>query len=627
MSEEVNKPSEQNTEGAVSENDVVFDARTVSGNNTVLDEKAVLENNIVLGTAAASENIVSSDTAPNGENGVVSNAAATPENTTLSAETTAIQKAETSVTQNDVVLNTEAASENNAEPDAHAASENNTENNIVFGTVRTEYNEKPFPINMLQWNVEEDFKNVSPPNFDLIVSQEVLVEVNRHVSETLNRELGGFLLGNRYYCPIRKRDYIQIDNYSEARFSSSDEVSLKLTHETWQQLQADLDGKNRGKQLIGWYHSHPKMSVFLSPMDVKVHTEHFSNKYAVALVIEPEKMTGGFFCWRWNSVTDPFADEKTLHQNARMNFYELKGINSDETCMPWSSEYSCVDCETGASVRPQLSKKHFATSKSSDTSLIQVPAPKPVVKSKTEEPVILEEQKTKWLVPAVAALFGIIVLSSLGYLGYKYLLADSGDEVASQNTNRSNTPATPATPQKEQDSPNKTISDTVSSKRIFDDYTPDFTQKPYYLVLTATDENFNEKYEVALDDQKLNPVDKNKIKKGINNSSKNNPKIVYYEIPSDLPKLGDAKPNKTVFFTLKIKNRSDESIEYEDNNFKGTIGTAVKTNSNDALQKKRQETAQQVTGKPKVGSTRPTPIKTNTRPQATTFGGDGKVKP
>jgi proteasome lid subunit RPN8/RPN11 len=199
----------------------------------------------------------------------------------------------------------------------------------------------PFPAPRLyRWTptTEED----APPfSHKIIITQDVLKRVNEHVQQQTSIEIGGFLLGNRCYCPTERMHYIRIDNYSEAQFTSADEVSLHIDYKTWQQLHEELDGKHEKSRLLGWYHSHPGHTVFLSPMDFNVHELGFTEEWMVALVIDPINGLGGFFCRR----------DGALYLHTRTEFYELKGIGSDETFMPWA-EYKCLDVGTGEEVEP-----------------------------------------------------------------------------------------------------------------------------------------------------------------------------------------------------------------------------------------------------------------------------------
>ena len=171
----------------------------------------------------------------------------------------------------------------------------------------------------------------------VIVSQEVLVKVNEHVAQSLDRELGGFLLGNRYRCPNTSCDYVIIDQYSPAKYTESSEVRLNFTHDAWAQLSDELSGKFLGKLLIGWYHSHPRMDVFLSSHDMEIQTERFPEPWMVALVLEPEKHLGGFFCSR----------DGRVKPNSPVDFFELLERNSRDSVIGWDN-YRAMDQATSS---------------------------------------------------------------------------------------------------------------------------------------------------------------------------------------------------------------------------------------------------------------------------------------
>ena len=187
----------------------------------------------------------------------------------------------------------------------------------------------------------------SDANTSVIVSQEVLLKVNEHVAQSLDRELGGFLLGNRYRCPSTSRDYVIIDQYSPAKFTESNEIRLAFTHEAWAQLSDELSGKFLGKLLIGWYHSHPRMDVFLSNHDMEIQNERFSQPWNVALVLEPEKHRGGSFCSR----------DGRVKPHTPVIFFELLERNSRNSVLAWEN-YTALDPSTSAA--PVLSETNTA---------------------------------------------------------------------------------------------------------------------------------------------------------------------------------------------------------------------------------------------------------------------------
>jgi proteasome lid subunit RPN8/RPN11 len=232
-------------------------------------------------------------------------------------------------------------------------------------------------------------------NTAVVVSQEVLIKVNEHVSQSLDRELGGFLLGNRYRCPNTPCDYVIIDQFSPAKFTESTEVRLAFTHEAWAQLSDELTGKFLGKLLIGWYHSHPRMDVFLSSHDMEIQNERFPEPWMVALVLEPEKHHGGFFC----------ARDGRVKPNSPVDFFELLERNSRTSVLAWEN-YKALDPATSSI--PILNTSNTASlTRSSSPELMEA-------RSKQEERVPSKPKRGGRLLAALAILAVLLGAVAIG---------------------------------------------------------------------------------------------------------------------------------------------------------------------------------------------------------------------
>jgi proteasome lid subunit RPN8/RPN11 len=197
--------------------------------------------------------------------------------------------------------------------------------------------EMPFPsARTLHWvpkstRLSEVNVEGGPEDVDLVITQEGLLATSRHVSQTLEREMGGFLLGNRYRCPTG-RMYVLVDQFVEGEETESDPVSLHFTHESWRRLEDKLATTYIGKVLVGWYHSHPRMNIFLSRDDLSIHERRFSEPWKSALVLEPQKHFGGFFCWRGGR----------LNTQVPVDFYEMLRDETRKTVVAWEN-YTGVD--------------------------------------------------------------------------------------------------------------------------------------------------------------------------------------------------------------------------------------------------------------------------------------------
>jgi proteasome lid subunit RPN8/RPN11 len=232
------------------------------------------------------------------------------------------------------------------ENDASANGDKAGKPKVIFGDLTEDEDSKPLPVSrLLHWKPTGRQPEVQEPPFKLIVTSEVLAKTHAHVSTDLVNELGGFLLGNRYLCPNTKVRFVQIDNYMPAKHASSGPISIEFMNETFQDFIDQKESKFRWKEALGWYHSHPDKGAFLSTKDDEVHRVRFPSQWTVALVIDPNKKEGGFFCWR----------DGKLGLHAMIDFYELREVRCPPTVthMPWSN-YKCFDSQTGEERAPQL---------------------------------------------------------------------------------------------------------------------------------------------------------------------------------------------------------------------------------------------------------------------------------
>lgn len=290
--------------------------------------------------------------------------------------------------------------------------------------------EAPFPHERtLHWRPAElPFDLNTNGDTAVVVSQEVLVKVNEHVAQSLDQELGGFLLGNRYRCPNSSCDYVIVDQYSPAKYTESSEVRLNFTHDTWAQLSDELSGKFLGKLLIGWYHSHPRMDVFLSSHDMEIQTERFRESWMVALVLEPEKHLGGFFCSR----------DGRVRPNSPVDFFELLERNSRDSVIGWDN-YKPTD--PAASSTPAVTTT--STLESAATSSPELPV---IVAEVIEETPVRNKRRGRLFFAAavVVLLAGVVAVGVIKRNRIRGWLQNRGIAAASTSPEPTPTPSVEA---------------------------------------------------------------------------------------------------------------------------------------------------------------------------------------
>jgi proteasome lid subunit RPN8/RPN11 len=134
----------------------------------------------------------------------------------------------------------------------------------------------------------------------ILVGPDAFSAINTYAASDLSRELGGFLIG----CPYewKGRTYVEIIDALPGEQTSSGAVHLTISHDTWVRAQAMVRAKFPGMHIVGWYHTHPRMYVFMSSRDIAIHEGFFREPWHVSLVIEPSRREAGFFVWGEDDV-------------------------------------------------------------------------------------------------------------------------------------------------------------------------------------------------------------------------------------------------------------------------------------------------------------------------------------
>jgi LysM repeat protein/proteasome lid subunit RPN8/RPN11 len=130
----------------------------------------------------------------------------------------------------------------------------------------------------------------------IFIRQDVLIEVDGYLSSDLNNELGGVLTGDVGINNDGKK-FISIDGKIIAKHTNSSLSRLTFTHETWEYINEILEKDFPGKKILGWFHSHPGHTVFLSSFDVFIQENFFNMDYMVAYVFDQTINDSGFFLW------------------------------------------------------------------------------------------------------------------------------------------------------------------------------------------------------------------------------------------------------------------------------------------------------------------------------------------
>ena len=148
--------------------------------------------------------------------------------------------------------------------------------------------EKSFPV-----SAEEDFR--------LHLSPQVQQGIFQHAKQDTSIEICGVLVG--VWCQDENGPYAVVEDYIRCENATSKFAEVTFTHESWAQINEEMDSRFEDKRIVGWYHSHPDFGIFLSDRDCFIHEHFFSGPGQVAYVVDPVRELEGVFAWRNNKPT------------------------------------------------------------------------------------------------------------------------------------------------------------------------------------------------------------------------------------------------------------------------------------------------------------------------------------
>jgi proteasome lid subunit RPN8/RPN11 len=144
--------------------------------------------------------------------------------------------------------------------------------------------------------------------------------VERGASDT-SREIGGILVGE--LLRDEAGPYLLIEDTVDALHADEKGAELTFTHATWEHINKEMDTRHQGKQVVGWYHTHPGFGVFLSDRDQFIHKSFFNLPFQVAFVYDPKTREHGMFTWHDNEVVRSrrywIGSREQLWDGARVN--------------------------------------------------------------------------------------------------------------------------------------------------------------------------------------------------------------------------------------------------------------------------------------------------------------------
>lgn len=131
-------------------------------------------------------------------------------------------------------------------------------------------------------------------SLEIVVVASALSGMLKHASTSPKFEVGGVMLGECFDSGGVK--FVEVTGSIAAENTQSSPAHVQFTNKTWEQFEKVRHERFPKSRIIGWYHTHPGLGVFMSRDDVFVHNNAFSQPWHIALVIDPIRDTYSFFC-------------------------------------------------------------------------------------------------------------------------------------------------------------------------------------------------------------------------------------------------------------------------------------------------------------------------------------------
>ena len=176
------------------------------------------------------------------------------------------------------------------------------------------------------------------PLVQVFLSQPAYSRICLHSASDTTVEVGGVLVG--HWCLGQQHEqFVLIEHALPARHTRQGDSFVTFTSESLLDFHEQIETSFKGMLMVGWYHTHPGMGIFMSHYDLWLHRNFFPEPWQVALVVEPVAAAAGFFVRQRQDLLDP---------TRYFGFHELDG-NYGRSMVYWTNLHQDGDQKGNAS--------------------------------------------------------------------------------------------------------------------------------------------------------------------------------------------------------------------------------------------------------------------------------------
>jgi proteasome lid subunit RPN8/RPN11 len=222
-----------------------------------------------------------------------------------------------------------------------------------------------------RWNSPYDNERLEPV-VSVFMTRPAYIRVCVHACSA-SIEVGGAMVGE--WCADREtgEQFVVVKHVLPARFTRQGAVYLTFTQDSIVDLHDQIEKRFPGERIVGWYHTHPQMGVFLSHYDTWLHSHFFPEPWQVALVVEPFSSIAGFFIRQTDGGLDP---------TRYFGFYEMDGAE-DHSIVRWHNLQRVDPSTPPAEAKPKVEIK--TRDEKPNESPVSQPVSRPRVEIKPRE--------------------------------------------------------------------------------------------------------------------------------------------------------------------------------------------------------------------------------------------------
>jgi proteasome lid subunit RPN8/RPN11 len=141
-----------------------------------------------------------------------------------------------------------------------------------------------------------DWPGEAQPGLPLVfIHHAALESLHDFLAHDLQREHGGVLVGQPFQDAPAGRPYLVIHAAIPALETTGSSVHLQFTPETWDYISGLIEENYPDQLVVGWYHSHPGLGVFMSGTDRATQQAFYHHAWNVAVVADPVARRTGWF--------------------------------------------------------------------------------------------------------------------------------------------------------------------------------------------------------------------------------------------------------------------------------------------------------------------------------------------